>query len=245
MNSQKTIIFWLVLPLVALFVSWRAFQTLAPAHPVSKIEPVSVEREADRAALLRKAYESSYELGFVEGWAKLSNEDVLTIDDSLASDDHLLQVFIEQAEKDYQEFGVAKTDEEYRTMFVGALEYEMRRRGLVSRDLLEGKEVTQFASVEDYYAAGNPRLLSHRRGLPNFKRDVSERTKKQVKEHCGNCCEVCGSTRQLEVDHKIALMNGGSNIASNLGVLCDSCHTKKTRLDYKIRKQRQKVAGIR
>ena len=81
--------------------------------------------------------------------------------------------------------------------------------------------------------------------VPKRSANVLERTKNQVKERCGNCCEVCGSIRQLEVDHKIALMNGGSNSVSNLGVLCDSCHTKKTRLDYKIRKQRQKVAGIR
>ena len=106
-------------------------------------------------------------------------------------------------------------------------------------------EVQRFATVEDYFAAGNPNPLSHRRGLPNYKRDVSEKTKKEVKKRDGNCCLVCGSTYQLEVDHKIALMNGGGNGKENLATLCDSCHTKKTRLDYKIRKQRQKQAGKR
>ena len=106
-------------------------------------------------------------------------------------------------------------------------------------------EVKRFATVEDYFSNGNPNPLSHRRGLPNYKRDVSERTKKEVKKRDGNCCLVCRSTYQLEVDHKIAMMNGGDNSKDNLGTLCDSCHNTKTRLDYKIRKQRRKEAAKR
>ena len=112
-------------------------------------------------------------------------------------------------------------------------------------DQVSSEPVKRFATVEDYFSNGNPNPLSHRRGLPNYKRDVSEQTKKEVKKRDGNCCLVCGSTYQLEVDHKIALMNGGGNGKENLATLCDSCHTKKTRLDYKIRKRRQHEAGIR
>ena len=106
-------------------------------------------------------------------------------------------------------------------------------------------EVKRFATVEAYFKAGNPNPLSHRRGLRNYERDVSEKTKKEVKKRDGGCCLVCGSTYRLEVDHRIALMNGGDNSKKNLGTLCDSCHNKKTRLDYKIRKQRRKEAGKR
>ena len=106
-------------------------------------------------------------------------------------------------------------------------------------------EVKRFDSVEDYFKAGNPNPLSHRRGLRNCERDVSEKTKKEVKKRDGGCCLVCGSTYRLEVDHRIALMNGGGNSKSNLGTLCDSCHNTKTRLDYKIRKQRRKEAAKR
>ena len=106
-------------------------------------------------------------------------------------------------------------------------------------------EVQRFATVEDYFNDGNPNPLSHRRGLGNYDRGVSEKTKREVKERDGGCCLVCGSTYQLEVDHRIALMNGGDNSKDNLSTLCDSCHNKKTRLDYSIRKRRQKEAGIR
>ena len=112
-------------------------------------------------------------------------------------------------------------------------------------DQVSSEPVKRFATVEDYFSNGNPNPLSHRRGLPNYERDVSEKTKKEVKKRDGNCCLVCGSTYQLEVDHRIALMNGGDNSKGNLGTLCDSCHNKKTRLDYKIRKQRRKEAGRR
>ena len=105
--------------------------------------------------------------------------------------------------------------------------------------------VKRFATVEAYFSNGNPNPLSHRRGLRNHERDVSERTKKEVKKRDGGCCLVCGSKRDLEVNHKIALMNGGDNSKDNLGTLCDSCHNTKTRLDYKIRSRRQKEAGIR
>jgi len=111
--------------------------------------------------------------------------------------------------------------------------------------LVGDQPVKRFKTVEAYFSDGNPKPLSHRRGLRNYKRDVSEKTKKEVKKRDGNCCLVCGSTYQLEVDHKIALMNGGGNGKENLATLCDSCHNKKTRLDYKIRKQRQKEAEIR
>ena len=106
-------------------------------------------------------------------------------------------------------------------------------------------EVQRFATVEDYFAAGNPNPLSHRRGLPNYKRDVSERTKKEVKKRDGNCCLVCGSTYKLQVDHRIGLQNGGSNEIGNLGTLCKACHVKKTRLDNSIRRKRDKEAGLR
>ena len=98
----------------------------------------------------------------------------------------------------------------------------------------------QYDSVNDYFAAGNPKPISHRLGLWNYERNVSNATKKKVKARDGNRCLVCGSTYRLEVDHRIALMNGGDNSIENLGTLCDPCHVKKTRLDYKVRTQRKK-----
>ena len=100
----------------------------------------------------------------------------------------------------------------------------------------------RFETIEAYFKDGNPKPISHRLGLPRYERRVSNSTKQKVKNRDGNCCLVCGSTINLEVDHRIALMNGGDNEINNLGTLCDDCHNKKTRLDYRVRKQREKEA---
>ena len=100
--------------------------------------------------------------------------------------------------------------------------------------------VKRYPSVEAYFSDGNPNPLSHRLGQPNYQRNVSSHRRKVIIERDAGCCLVCDSRVQLEVDHRIALMNGGDNSNENLGTLCDSCHTKKTRYDYAIRKRRQK-----
>ena len=109
----------------------------------------------------------------------------------------------------------------------------------VEPDLEVAAEVQRYPTVEKYFSAGNPNPLSHRIGEPLYERRVSNSRKKAIIKRDGNACLVCGASGYLEVDHRIALMNGGSNEDSNLGTLCDDCHNKKTRLDYKIRKRRQ------
>ena len=62
------------------------------------------------------------------------------------------------------------------------------------------------------------------------KRSVSETKKKFVAAQQGWKCGAC--KQQLpawfEVDHKIRLVNGGSNHVDNLVALCRDCHGKKT-----------------
>ena len=132
---------------------------------------------------------------------------------------------------------------------------QQERKNAAINRLFDGKAVepestskpnrtgTRFKTVEAYFKDGNPNPLSHRFGKPNYDRNVSSKTKQEVKARDGNCCLVCGSTHQLEVDHRIALMNGGSNSVSNLGTLCESCHNQKTRYDYAIRKRRRKESS--
>jgi hypothetical protein len=62
------------------------------------------------------------------------------------------------------------------------------------------------------------------------KRNVTGLMKKKVAADqqwkCGHCNTVLDVT--YEVDHKVALFNGGSNDMSNLVALCPNCHRKKT-----------------
>lgn len=46
-------------------------------------------------------------------------------------------------------------------------------------------------------------------------------------------CVKCGSTKDLEIDHIKALINGGDMWdKNNLRVLCHKCHVKKTKHDF-------------
>jgi Zn finger protein HypA/HybF involved in hydrogenase expression len=63
-----------------------------------------------------------------------------------------------------------------------------------------------------------------------MKRSVSEAKKKYVAANqgwrCGHCSCMLDAT--YEIDHKLALMNGGTNDINNLEALCPNCHRKKT-----------------
>lgn len=72
------------------------------------------------------------------------------------------------------------------------------------------------------------------------KRDVSATHRESIKGRDGGRCVVCGATTELEVDHRVALENGGDNSASNLATLCDPCHKEKTALDNSLRRKREK-----
>jgi len=123
-----------------------------------------------------------------------------------------------------------------------AMQREEKSDRMIIVNVDQSKKVKRFETVDDYFNDANPNPIQHRLGMENYHRDVSNRTKKEVKERDENCCLVCGSTQNLEVDHRISLMNGGDNSKENLGTLCDSCHKKKTRLDFETRKRRHNEA---
>jgi hypothetical protein len=67
-------------------------------------------------------------------------------------------------------------------------------------------------------------------GTTKEKRNVTGLMKKKVAASqswkCGSCSATLDET--YEVDHKLALFNGGSNEQSNLVALCPHCHRLKT-----------------
>jgi predicted HNH restriction endonuclease len=77
-------------------------------------------------------------------------------------------------------------------------------------------------------------LLTHQ-GLPSLtatkeKRNVSGLMKKKIAASqewkCGSCKSLLDET--YEVDHKLALFQGGTNEPENLVALCPNCHRHKT-----------------
>jgi hypothetical protein len=79
----------------------------------------------------------------------------------------------------------------------------------------------------------DPKIMQSGKEIATTKRSVSETKKKFVASRQNWICETCNSMLNytFEVDHKIALENGGSNHVDNLVALCRECHGKKTALD--------------
>jgi len=50
-------------------------------------------------------------------------------------------------------------------------------------------------------------------------------------------CMICGRRASMQVDHKIPLSQGGTDIRDNLQGVCDDCHEKKTERDLGIKHQ--------
>jgi hypothetical protein len=75
------------------------------------------------------------------------------------------------------------------------------------------------------------RMMNSGRGTT--KRSVSETKKKFVAANQNWMCGECNTQLPawFEVDHVIALHNGGSNELNNLVALCRNCHGKKTAMD--------------
>ena len=66
------------------------------------------------------------------------------------------------------------------------------------------QEVKRYPTVEAYFRDAYPNATTHRLGLPPIERDVSEKRKREIRKRCGSCV-VCGSTNQLEVEHRRGL----------------------------------------
>ncbi len=50
---------------------------------------------------------------------------------------------------------------------------------------------------------------------------------RQILAVAGASCAVCGSKRDLAIDHVVPLSQGGTNAVSNLQVLCEGHHLEK------------------
>lgn len=97
----------------------------------------------------------------------------------------------------------------------------------------------KFESLNEYVRIGYKDIFNEK--IISIKdRDVSSSLRHKILDRDHHRCVICLSKTKLEVDHRIALMNGGSNEPSNLFTLCDICHTEKTRMDRSINRQLKK-----
>lgn len=79
------------------------------------------------------------------------------------------------------------------------------------------------------------------------------KVRQRVRDRDGDVCRLCSTTikpaESYELDHVIALINGGENKETNLSAVHKHCHMAKTRLDVAEKKKtaamRQAFTGAR
>lgn len=113
--------------------------------------------------------------------------------------------------------------------------------GLLLAACCRGQELDRTARVGEYFWLHNT-ALAETPFTGNSVRQFSWVRKVTAFERDGWKCVVCGATNNLEMDHAVALMNGGSNDLTNLYCLCHACHVEKTRMDRSLKKHRVKLA---
>ena len=62
---------------------------------------------------------------------------------------------------------------------------------------------------------------------PTKRKPIPKAVREAVFKRDNYCCVKCGSTKNLEVDHKVSLANGGTNHIDNLQTLCQDCNRRK------------------
>lgn len=67
-----------------------------------------------------------------------------------------------------------------------------------------------------------------------YKRSKTGLFSEIVRELMGGKCFECGVTENLHMDHIIPMGEGGLNKASNVQLLCQGCHLRKSMQETKI-----------
>ena len=68
---------------------------------------------------------------------------------------------------------------------------------------------------------------------------IPKRVRLRIWDRCGGCCALTGrkimAGEPWQVDHIVALINGGAHAEHNLQVVSDAAHKIKTRADVDVR----------
>ena len=81
------------------------------------------------------------------------------------------------------------------------------------------------------------------RALFDWPCDTWDDVRQRMLKRAGHACESCNVDKvKLEVDHKVALCNGGEMWdEDNLWALCHDCHVAKTALDMTTKRVNDKL----
>ena len=112
---------------------------------------------------------------------------------------------------------------------------KMSKKGLSSKIALIKKAARTTARTVSKVAKGVLKTDKFGKDMKYLYHDIKptkrKQTPKSVREAVfkrdNYCCVKCGSTKNLEVDHKVSLANGGTNEMANLQTLCQDCNRRK------------------
>jgi hypothetical protein len=104
--------------------------------------------------------------------------------------------------------------------------------GTLDGAVTDGTIVSGAVTVDSW-----PRRAKYRRSHPPVPRprEFSIPIRREALTRAGNKCERCGSGERLQVDHILAIVDGGEPTLENARVLCQRCHVAKTRRDLRRR----------
>ena len=109
--------------------------------------------------------------------------------------------------------------------------------GTLAGAVLDGAILDDLVAVSDW-----PRRAKYRtdRLRPPREHNFPAATRTAALARAGNRCEQCQATGRLEVDHVVAVADGGAETIDNAQVLCRTCHVAKTTRDLRERELQQR-----
>lgn len=96
------------------------------------------------------------------------------------------------------------------------------KRGYLSADMILLEINRLFDGIIEYDEKPN---VSKRKDL----KEHQKLRKKLITDNPDAKCNCCGSKERLQIDHILAIGIGGTDELSNVQVLCEKCHKKKTK----------------
>jgi hypothetical protein len=71
-------------------------------------------------------------------------------------------------------------------------------------------------------------IVTCRQPIANLRHAIPAYIRHQVLQRDEFCCQQCGSTHELQIDHIRPVSLGGDNAITNLQVLCGPCNRRKS-----------------
>lgn len=119
---------------------------------------------------------------------------------------------------------------------VDALLNTLAEKGFILRYEVDG---VRYLHVVKFHKHQNPHHMEPPSELPpppgvddKFRhRPITKAQRERIFKRDGNKCTVCGSTRNLHIDHRVPISKGGTSDDDNLRLLCEKCNTTKGNKD--------------